>query len=72
VGSTFASTCPTLTCSPSETSSEHSVPLVAKPALAELATPTFPEALTLDWTIPRVTVAVRCEPVLDEELSRKP
>jgi hypothetical protein len=43
------------------------VPLVAKLADAEFATATFPDALTLDSTVPRFTVAVRRDPAeLDE------
>jgi hypothetical protein len=58
VGSIFASACPTLTCCPAATYTAVIVPLVAKLADADFATETFPEALTLDCTIPRFTVAV--------------
>jgi len=54
------------------TSTACNVPLVAKFAAADVATPTFPDALTLDCTVPRATVAVRCDPAADEELLRKP
>ena len=48
LGSIFASTWPALTCAPTWTSTAVRVPLVPKLAEAELATPTLPEALTLD------------------------
>lgn len=67
-----ASTCPAFTLSPTFTSTLVSLPLVVKPTAAELATPTLPEALTLDWTIPRATVAVRWALPLADEPSRKP
>jgi len=70
--SIFASTCPTFTWSPTATSTAVNVPLVAKFADADLATPTLPDALTLDCTVPRTTVAVRWDPAADEELLRKP
>jgi hypothetical protein len=43
------------------------VPLVAKLADAERATATFPEVLTLDSTVPRLTVAVRRDPAAFDE-----
>ncbi len=72
VGSIFASSWPTLTCFPTAASSAVSVPVVPKLALAAVATLTLPEALTLDWMIPRETVAVRWTPVAADELPRKP
>ncbi|HUY72664.1 MAG TPA: hypothetical protein VMV08_10505 [Gaiellaceae bacterium] len=48
VGSIFASTWPALTWAPTATSTAVSVPPVPKLADAVLATPTLPEALTLD------------------------
>jgi len=69
VGSIFARTCPALTLSPTATFSAVNVPLVVKPADAEVATLTLPLALTLDCTVPSATVAVRCDPAeLDEPL----
>ncbi len=35
------------------------MPLESKFSLADVAAETFPEADTLDWTVPRCTVAVR-------------
>ncbi|HUK44331.1 MAG TPA: hypothetical protein VLV28_03475 [Gaiellaceae bacterium] len=49
-----------------------SVPLVVKLADAEVATPTLPDALTLDWTVPYATVAVRWAALLEDEDPRKP
>ena len=72
VGSSFATTCPTFTFCPTATSTAVSVPLVPNPTEAELATPTLPDALTLDWTIPRLTVAVRCALALEAGVLRKP
>jgi hypothetical protein len=71
VGSILAMSWPALTCWPTTTSTAVSVPLVPKAAVADSATPTLPEALTLACTVPRVTVAVRCEPALVVELPRK-
>jgi len=71
-GSTFASTSPAVTRSPTATSTSLNVPLVPKSAADELATLTFPEAVTLDCTVPRATVAVRWIPAFDVELSRNP
>jgi hypothetical protein len=48
------------------------VPLVPKFADADVATETLPDALTLDCTVPTVTVAVRCEPVEDDDPPRNP
>ena len=72
VGSSLASTWPALTESPTFASTAVSVPLVPKSADAEPEALTFPEALTLDCTSPRATVAVRSTPALGEELSRNP
>jgi len=72
VGSTVASIWPALTWSPAATSTAVSVPLVPKLTDAELATPTLPDALTLDCTMPRVTVAVRCEALVEGELLKNP
>lgn len=63
----IASTCPAFTWAPTVVSTAVSVPLVAKPTDAVSATPTFPDALTLAWTIPRVTIAVRWPAELEEE-----
>jgi hypothetical protein len=52
---------------PTATWTAVKVPLVAKFADAVRATPTLPDALTLDCTVPRATVAVRCAPVLAAE-----
>ena len=54
------------------TSTAVNVPLVAKSADAEVATPTFPDALTLDCTVPRATVAVRCTEAPLEEVAENP
>jgi hypothetical protein len=45
---------------------------VPKSADAEVATLTFPDALTLDWTVPYATVAVRCAAELDAVPPRNP
>ena len=71
VGSSFAITWPARTLSPTATSTDASVPLVVKFAEAETATLTLPEALTLDWTVPRATVAVRWVALFDEEVPKK-
>ena len=68
VGSIVPSTWPVFTRSPTATFTEVTVPLVPKSTEAEFAAETFPEALTLDCTVPRATVAVRCVPVLADEL----
>jgi hypothetical protein len=49
-----------------------SVPLVPKPTEAEVAAETLPDALTLDCTVPRATVVVRCAPALVVELLANP
>ena len=73
MGSIFASPWPAFTASPTLALTAVNVPLVTKPTDAVLDALTFPEAVTLDWTIPRPTVAVRCTPVLaDELLLKKP
>ena len=72
VGSIFASTCPAFTLSPTATSRDVNAPLVVKSADADVATPTLPLALTLDWTVPSVTVAVRWEPAADDEPLKNP
>jgi hypothetical protein len=59
VASTVASTCPARTLSPTATRTEVSVPLAVKLADALEADVTLPDADTLDWMVPRVTVAVR-------------
>jgi hypothetical protein len=48
------------------------VPLVAKFVDADCATATFPDALTLDSTVPRFTVAVRRDPAALDEPVVKP
>ncbi len=72
VGSIFASACPALTCSPADTYTAVIVPLVAKFVDADCATATFPDALTLDSTVPRFTVAVRRDPAALDEPVVKP
>ena len=72
VGSSLASTCPARTWSPTAILTALSVPLVPKSADAEVATLTFPDALTLDWTVPYATVAVRCAAELDAVPPRNP
>jgi hypothetical protein len=62
VGSIVAIAWPARTCSPGTTSTAVIVPLVAKFADADCATATLPEALTLESTVPRLTVAVRRDP----------
>jgi hypothetical protein len=66
VGSIFAMTCPALSCSPTETSTAVSVPLVGKLADAVLAEPMLPVDVSVAWTVPLVTVAVRVAPVAAE------
>jgi hypothetical protein len=61
VGSILASTCPALTCWPAATSTDVIVPLVAKFTVADFATATLPDALTLASTVPRFTVALRLD-----------
>ncbi len=70
--STFAKTWPTLTCSPTLTSTAVSVPLAGKFVSAELATLTLPDALTLACTVPLLTVAVSLVAGLAEALPKKP
>ena len=72
VGSIFASACPARTCWPADTWTAVIVPLVAKFVDADCATATFPDALTLDSTVPRFTVAVRRDPAALDELLVKP
>ena len=72
VGSSFAITWPARTWSPTATYTSLSVPLVPKSAEADVATLTFPDALTLDWTVPYATVAVRCAAELDVVPPRNP
>jgi hypothetical protein len=49
-----------------------SVPLEVKSTDDEVPTLTLPEAVTLDCTVPRATVAVRCTAVPDEDVPRNP
>jgi hypothetical protein len=72
VGSSRASTWPAFTWSPTFTYTALSVPLAPKSADADVATPTFPDALTLDCTVPTATVAVRRAPRPDDEPPKKP
>jgi hypothetical protein len=71
-GSILASTCPDLALSPAATSTAVSVPLAAKFTDDDVATLTFPDAVTLDCTVPRATVAVRCTAAPDDEAPRNP
>ena len=64
LGSILASTSPTETVSPIATSTAVSVPLVAKSSDVVVAELTLPDAVTLAWTVPRCTVAVRVTPAL--------
>lgn len=57
---------PAFTLSPTATLSEARVPLVLKFSLAEVAADTFPDAETLDCTVPVCTVTVRAS-VVDAE-----
>jgi hypothetical protein len=59
LGSIFARTSPADTVSPTVTSTAVSVPVVAKSSDVVVAELTFPDAVTLAWTVPRPTVAVR-------------
>jgi hypothetical protein len=64
VGSIVARICPDVTWSPTLTFTAVTVPLVPKSAEAEFVADTLPDAVTLDCTVPVVTVAVRWVPVL--------
>ena len=66
VASIVAMTWPFTTRSPTATRTEVSVPLVVNPTDAVSAEEMFPEPATLDSTVPRVTVAVRCAPDAEE------
>ncbi len=66
VVSIVASTWPFTTRSPTATRTEVSVPLDVNPTDDVAAEEMFPEPATLDSTVPRVTVAVRCVPAAEE------
>ena len=61
------STWPFFTWEPTETVSDVSVPLVANVGDADSAVEMFPEADTLDSTVPRDTVTVRATPLAEAE-----
>jgi hypothetical protein len=57
-----ASTSPALTWSPTETLTEVRVPLESKLSFAVVTAEVLPDADTLSWTVPLVTVTVRATP----------
>jgi hypothetical protein len=57
-----ASTSPALTWSPTLTLSDVRVPLESKLSLADVTADVLPDADTLSWTVPLVTVTVRATP----------
>jgi hypothetical protein len=62
-----ARTSPAVTVSPTATLTAVSVPLDSKFSFAVDTADVFPEAETLDCTVPLVTVTVRATPVLAED-----
>ena len=62
-----ASTSPALTWSPTVTLSDVRVPLESKLSLADVTADVLPDADTLSWTVPLVTVTIRATPPEDAD-----